>query len=37
MEKKERMEYMIGNIVLNTRIKRLKEENINLRKKLDEC
>lgn len=37
LEKKERMEYMIGNIVLNTRIKKLKEENSNYRKRLDEC
>lgn len=28
---------MIGNIVLNTRIKKLKEENSNFRKKIDEC
>lgn len=34
-EKKERMEYMIGNIVLNTRIKKLQEEKNDLQRKID--
>lgn len=31
------MEYMIGNIVLNTRIKKLREENDNLRRKIEDA
>lgn len=36
LEKKERMEYMVGNIVLNTRIKKLSEENNNFKKAIED-
>lgn len=36
ISKKEKMEYMIGNIVLNTRIKKLSEECTQLQKKIED-